>query len=501
MSALTRERQFTAVIVVMVCASLGAESELDSTQLNGLELDHSVTQMHSTTGMSQAFKEGPLEGAITKLSLKYMMQIREKQAKCPAADLECPQKASSAIKTQDAAHRAAVNASQVKFQKQIQELRTTHASANAVKAAKAAQQLDAAQTELAITQQNLTAALKASAVEKQKHEEQLAKMQQDSKNYTKTCVISEGIKHPSLWDGTCNSSGSSSKRNDPKATDPKATKSASEAAKKAAAIEIVLAQKAFKYWRNSGRSMRANCVSTFSGSTLALLKKSDGRNNRKVWAEISNDLCLTKMDDTVSARFNNSNFEDSKRSSYFKMKKKTDLWKGTLDLNRWEKKQNKVHAPPDYPFGTCDMTLCFPLLKIQGQTLKHPKMPRDMFSRSVTTFAGISLGSPEEKSACGPIRGRGKWGKFRWRAITGASVPLKILKLTRCQKVPGQVDQKCKVAKQCTFDKSQKVQLSCYKAGAGRSVKAGSISFKTAEALPNLMLELEQALAHKCMSA
>jgi len=80
MAALTRERRFAAVIVVMVCASLGAasglESELDSTQLNGLELDHSVTQMHSTTGMSQAFKEGPLEGAITnsapasKLSLK-----------------------------------------------------------------------------------------------------------------------------------------------------------------------------------------------------------------------------------------------------------------------------------------------------------------------------------------------------------------------------------------------------------------------------------------------
>ena len=77
-AALTPERRFAAV-VMMVCASLGAasglESELDSTQLNGLELDHSVTQMHSTTGMSQAFKEGPLEGAITivpasKLSLK-----------------------------------------------------------------------------------------------------------------------------------------------------------------------------------------------------------------------------------------------------------------------------------------------------------------------------------------------------------------------------------------------------------------------------------------------
>ena len=272
---------------------------------------------------------------------------------------------------------------------------------------------------------------------------------------------------------------------------------------KAAATDIVLARKAFTYWKNSGRSMLANCVSTFSGSTLALLQKSKGRRNRKVWAEISNDLCLTKMDDTVSARFNNSNFEDSKKSSEsFKMKKKSGLWKQTLKQNRWERKKwNKVHAPPDHPFGTCDMTLCFPLLEIKGQTLKHPKMPRNMFSQSVTTFAGISLKSPEEKSACGPILGRGKWGKYRWKAITGASVPLKILKLTRCQKVPGQVDQKCKVAKQCTFDKSQKVQLTCYKAGFGESVKAGSISFKTAEALPNLMLELEQGLAHKCMSA
>ena len=42
-----------------------ATTELDSTQLNGLELDHSVTQMHSTTGLAQEFKEGPLGGAVT----------------------------------------------------------------------------------------------------------------------------------------------------------------------------------------------------------------------------------------------------------------------------------------------------------------------------------------------------------------------------------------------------------------------------------------------------
>jgi len=75
---------------------------------------------------------------------------------------------------QQAEHRAAVNASQVKFQKQIQELRDTHASANAIQAAQTAQKLDTAQTQLAAMQNNLTAALKASAVQKQKHEEQLA---------------------------------------------------------------------------------------------------------------------------------------------------------------------------------------------------------------------------------------------------------------------------------------------------------------------------------------
>merc|ERR1740117_1187640 len=53
---------------------------------------------------------------------------------------------------------------------------------------------------------------------------------------------------------------SSVAENVPRKADPKATdklKSASEAGKKAAAAtDIVLAQKAFTYWRNSGRSMR-----------------------------------------------------------------------------------------------------------------------------------------------------------------------------------------------------------------------------------------------------
>jgi len=139
-------------------------------------------------------------------------------------------------------------------------------------------------------------------------------------------------------------------------------------------------------------------------------------------------------------------------------------------------------AGPQVPFGSCEMTICFPLV---------PAGSADMWSS--TTISGGGWFLPGAQELCGtPPSGKS------YTTIRGATFGGKFLKMTRCQPNPSSGNEECKVTKRCVLDEEATVTLRCSDNDWGSHHHDTTMSAVAGASHQDTFQHLQKVLSNKC---
>merc|ERR1712166_557793 len=195
-----------------------------------------------------------------------------------------------------------------------------------------------------------------------------------------------------------------------------------------------LSQKAFNWW-TIGIKAAGACVGSNTGYATDL-KKEQNTNLRNKWGPLSNELCFQDEKKTLEARF-----PDQKKA--FKMATNGMF---AYTSKSWENLPQGKRFTKKFPFGKCEITLCFPLKQYSPvfdtltkwqQKKERTELKKSMYVNREFSTSGLW------------IKANSKLGKEVQLKSIGCDViqivvaTARLLKMTYCQK------SSCKVIKSC----------------------------------------------------